>query len=285
MRASVKYRIIFHCRHKYPISLMTSLFTVSRSGYYQFLRRKEKKSKDRFLVSMIRKQQKKCRWTYGYRRIWIWLKKEGVYRNPKTILRLMHQYGLLAKIRRRKQWQQLSQQQYKYKNLLNRQFQAGKPNEKWVTDISYIQTKHGTLFLCIIRDLYDKSIIAYRTGGSQTSHLVTDTVRDAVKKSKKRKGSPLYLHSDQGGPYTSEDYAKAVREYGIIPSMSRRGNCYDNAMAENFFSILKAECIYRHKPENLAEAREMIDRYIRFYNNERIQLKTGKTPREQRLSA
>lgn len=264
---------------------MTSLFAVSRSGYYQFLKRKDKKFKNQFLVSMIRKQQKKCRWTYGYRRIWIKLKKEGIYRNPKTILRLMHQYDLLAKIRRRRQWQQLSQHQHKYENLLNRQFQAGKPNEKWVTDISYIQTKQGTLFLCIIRDLYDQSIIAYRMSERQTTHLVTDTVRDAVKKIKKRKGNSLCLHSDQGGQYTSEEYAKTVREYGIIPSMSRRGNCYDNAMAENFFSILKTECIYRHKPENLDEAKEMIVRYIRFYNNERIQLKTEKTPREQRLSA
>lgn len=107
----------------------------------------------------------------------------------------------------------MSEQQNKYENLLNRQFQAEMPNQKGVTDISYIQTKRGPLYLCIIRDLYDRSIVAYRTGTTQTTHLVIDTVRDAVKKSRKGKKKYLCLHSDQGGQYTSEAYAKALQEY------------------------------------------------------------------------
>ncbi len=160
----------------------------------------------------------------------------------------------------------LGQQLHKYKNLLNREFRADGPNSKWVTDISYIHTKQGVLYLSMIRDLYDNSIVAYKTGTKQTVNLVLDTIRLAMKQEKKRVAAELQLHSDQGFQYTSQAYFQLTKQYGITPSMSRKGNPYDNAMAENFFSILKTECIYRHKPETFSEANEMIDRYIYFYN-------------------
>ena len=197
----------------------------------------------------------------------------------------MKKYGLLAEIRRRRKWVNMGQQVHKYENILNRQFEADKPNRKWVTDISYINTKQGVLYLSMIRDLYDNSIVAYKTGTEQTVNLVLDTIRLAMKIEKKRVAAELQLHSDQGFQYTSNAYFKLTQSYGITPSMSRRGNCYDNAMAENFFSILKTECIYRHKPESFKEANEMIDRYIHFYNHERIQLKTGVAPLTLRHSA
>lgn len=137
----------------------------------------------------------------------------------------------------------------------------------------------------MIRDLYDNSIIAYKTGTQQTVNLVLDTIRLAMKQEKKRAAAELQLHSDQGFQYTSPAYFNPTKEYGITPSMSRRGNCYDNAMAENFFSILKTECIYRHKPATFVEANEMIDKYIYFYNHERIQIKTGVAPLSHRHSA
>ena len=137
----------------------------------------------------------------------------------------------------------------------------------------------------MIRDLYDNSIVAYKTGTEQTINLVLDTIHLAMRKEKKRVAAELQLHSDQGFQYTSQAYFKLTQKYGITPSMSRRGNCYDNAMAENFFSILKTECIYRHKPVSFKEANVMIDRYILFYNNERIQTKTGVAPLTLRHSA
>ena len=124
----------------------------------------------------------------------------------------------------------------------------------------------------------------YKTGTQQTVNLVLDTIRLAMKREKKRVAAELHLHSDQGFQYTSQAYFNLTQAYGITPSMSRRGNPYDNAMAENFFSILKTECIYRHKPATFSEANEMIDRYIHFYNHERIQLKTGEAPLARRLS-
>ena len=266
-------------RDRYPVSVMCRFFGVSRSGYYDYVNRLDKQAHDVALAKIIEEQQVKCNKTYGYRRMWKWLQKvKKIRRNPKTILRIMKKYELLSEIRRRRKWIQMGEQRHKYENLLNRQFRADKPNSKWVTDISYIHTPEGVLYLSMIRDLYDNSIVAYKTGTQQTVNLVLDTIRLAMKTEKKKVAAELQLHSDQGFQYTSYGYFNLTQSYGITPSMSRRGNCYDNAMAENFFSILKTECIYRLKPKTLAEARQAIDHYIHFYTHERIQLKTGVAP-------
>ena len=177
----------------------------------------------------------------------------------------------------------MGEQLHKYDNILNRDFTADRPNQKWVTDISYIHTTQGVLYLSVIRDLYDNSIVAYKMGTEQTVRLVLDTIKEAKKKEKVT--TEVQLHSDQGFQYTSTAYHKLTQAYGITPSMSRRGNCYDNAMAENFFSILKSECIYRHKVTSFEQARLLIDQYILFYNFERIQLKTKLTPLEKRCQS
>jgi len=272
-------------RERYSITEMCQFFGVSRSGYYDYVKRLDQPAHDAALAEIIRKQQEKCDKTYGYRRMWKWLKKvRKIHRNPKTILRIMKKYDLLSEIRRQRKWRQMSAQTHKYDNLLNREFHADQPNHKWVTDISYIRTRQGVLYLSIIRDLFDNSIVAYKTGTTQTVNLVLDTIRLAMQKEKKV-AEELQLHSDQGSQYTSQAYFDLTKEYGITPSMSRRGNCYDNAIAENFFSILKTECIYRHHPATFDEARMLIDNYIYFYNNQRIQLKTGVAPLTQRHSA
>ena len=285
MRPKIKYAVIHRHRDEYPVSVMCKFFGVSRSGYYDFVKRLEKPEPDAELAGMIEHCQRKTDKTYGYRRVWKWLKDRDITRNPKTVLRIMKKYGLLSEIRRQRKWVNLGQQMHKYKNLLKRQFRADKPNNKWVTDISYIHTREGVLYLSMIRDLYDNSIVAYKTASRQTVNLVLDTIRLAMKKEKKRVAAELQLHSDQGFQYTSEAYFKLTQSYGITPSMSSKGNPYDNAMAENFFAILKTECIYRHKPKTLKEANELIDRYIYFYNNERIQNKTGVAPLTLRHSA
>ena len=285
MRPKIKYAVIYRHREEYSVSVMCKFFGVSRSGYYAFLQRLDKPDRDADLAEAIRREQQRCRNSYGYRRIQLALAAKGIYRNPKTVLRVMKKYDLLSEIRRRRKWVNMGQQVHRYENLLNRQFQSDRPNLKWVTDISYIHTKQGILFLSMIRDLYDNSIVAYKTGTEQTINLVLDTIRLAMRKEKKTVAAELQLHSDQGFQYTSQAYFKLTQKYGITPSMSRRGNCYDNAMAENFFSILKTECIYRCKPATFKEANEMIDSYIHFYNHERIQLKTGVAPLSLRHSA
>ncbi len=282
MRPRVKYYVIYLHREDYPISVMCAFFGVSRSGYYDFLHRQGRPEPDAQLGQLLQEQQAHVRQTYGYRRMWLWLEGQGIHRNPKTVLRVMKKYGVLSEIRRPRKWVQMGQQLHKYENLLNRDFHADRPNAKWVTDISYIHTGQGVLYLSMIRDLYDNSIVAYKTGTQQTVSLVLDTIRLAMKQEKKRVAGSLQLHSDQGFQYTSQGYFNLTQEYGITPSMSRRGNCYDNAMAENFFSILKTECIYRQKIKTFQEARDIIEEFIYFYNHERIQLKTGVAPLTRR---
>ena len=285
MRPNIKYAVIYRHRDEYPIAVMCKFFGVSRSGYYDFVKRMGQPEHDAELAEKIKECQHRTDKTYGYRRVWKWLKDRNIKRNPKTVLRVMKKYGLLSEIRRRRKWVNLGQQVHKYQNLLKRQFRAERPNVKWVTDISYIHTKEGVLYLSMIRDLYDNSIVAYKTATQQTVNLVLDTIRLAMKKEKKRVAAELQLHSDQGFQYTSHGYFNLTQSYGITPSMSSKGNPYDNAMAENFFSILKTECIYRHKPKTFAEANDLIDRYIYFYNHERNQNKTGVAPLTLRHSA
>ena len=256
---------------------MCRFFEVSRSGFYNYIHRISTMDKDEELASLIRACQAQTRNTYGYRRVKLWIQRETDKRvNHKAVLRVMHKYGLLS----RRKYIQYSQILHRYDNMLDRDFKADYPNQKWVTDISYIHTKQGVLYLSIIKDLFDNSIVAYKTGTEQTVNLVLDTIRKAKKN--EAVTAELQLHSDQGFQYTSHGYFNLTKEYGIAPSMSRRGNCLDNAPAENFFGILKSECISRLKINTVNEAERLIDEYIHFYNYERIQLKTKLTPFEKR---
>ncbi len=271
--------VIYRHKEKYGISEMCRFFKVSRSGYYSYVKRMNVPEWDLPIAEKIRECQRQSHRTYGYRRVQIWLDKEGIHRNPKTVLRIMQKYDLLSVIRRKK-YRNYGELLHRYPNLLNRDFHADRPNQKWVTDISYIKTGQGMLYLSIIRDLYDNSIVSYKTSTTQNINLVLSTIRAAKRKEKIT--AEVQLHSDQGFQYTSQAYFKLTQSYNIKPSMSRRGNPYDNAMAENFFSILKTECIHRAKPRTYEEARLLIDQYISFYNNVRIQLKTKLTPLQKR---
>ena len=258
---------------------MCKLFDVSRSGYYKYLKRKDIPEKDLDLANKIEECQIENHRTYGYRRVHIWLERQVIYHNPKKILRVMQKYNLLSVVRRKK-FHYCSQYLHRYPNILNREFSAERPNQKWVTDISYIKTAQGFLYLSVIRDLYDNSIVAYKTAKEQSIKLVLDTIKAAKRKEKVT--GELQLHSDQGFQYTSHAYFNLTQSYGIKQSMSRRGNPYDNALAENFFSILKTECIHRVKLHTYQQARLLIGEYINYYNNYRIQTKTKLTPLEKR---
>lgn len=280
MNPRLKFKLIEQLAGKYPIEGMCRFCGVSRSGYYHYKQHKDIPAKDAPLADMIAECQGLRGKIHGYRYIQLWLeKRKGVYRNPKTVLRIMGKYGLLSEVRR-KRWQGCGQSIHRYANMLNRNFNAEQPNKKWVTDISYIPTAQGFLYLSVIRDLFDNSIVAYKTSQQQTVNLVLDTVRAAVEK--EAVAGELQLHSDQGFQYTSQAYFTLTQEYGITPSMSRCGNPYDNAMAENFFSMLKTECISRQKIQSFEHAQQLIDDYIHFFNFERYQLKYRLTPFQKR---
>ncbi len=169
MRPKVKYAVIYRQRNEYPVFVMCEFFEVSRSGYYDFVKPIGKPEQDTELANEIRICQRSTNRTYGYRRVWLWLEQRKIHRNPKTVFRAMKKYGLLSEIRRRRKWVNLGQQIHRYDNLLKRQFRADRLNTKWVTDISYIHTKEGVLYLSMIRDLYDNSIVAYKTASRSIS--------------------------------------------------------------------------------------------------------------------
>ena len=271
-------------QHRFSISLLHKLLKVSRSGFYRFLRNEDSKS-DEQLASMIQVCHQRNFQTYGYRRVKLWLKREkSIIVNAKKLLRIMKKYQLLSLVRRKKQYKSAGIQHFLHPNLLNRQFQAQKKNQKWVTDITYIHTSQGIIYLSVILDLFDRSIITYEMSTSPNSKLVLNNLKSAYKK--ERVAGELLLHSDQGTQYTSTAYKGLSKSYGITLSMSRKGNCYDNSVIEGFFSILKTESIYRSKPRSFKMARRMVDEYIRFYNTQRLQLKSGQTLLERRnLSA
>ena len=275
----MKYTAIHANKGKYGISLMCRYFDVSKSGYYDWLKRKDEPDKDDVIGKLIAQCQSASKRTYGYRRVQIWLnRKAGIKINNKAVIRLMRKYNLLAEIRRPRPLYRRQQKMKIYENKLNRDFQADAPNQKWVTDICYIHTKEGVLYLSAIKDLYDNFIVAYDAGTAQDNALVYRT----MKKARKEVSDGLVLHSDQGFQYTSHGYLNLTKQYGILPSMSRAGNPLDNAPAENFSGILKVECIYRQGIQTFQQAKELIDEYIQFYNYERFQLKNGLTPFEKR---
>jgi len=279
VRPKVKYAAIFSNKEKYSISLMCRYFEVSRSGYYEWLKQKEEPDKDEILGNLIRKCQMVTKQTYGYRRVKLWfLRETGLVINGKAVLRLMRKYNLLATIRRPRPLYQRQHKMKVYENKLNRDFHADMPNQKWTTDISYIHTKEGVLYLSAIKDVYNNFIVAYDMGTVQDNALVYRTIQ----KAKREVADGLILHSDQGFQYTSHGYLNLATQYGIFPSMSRAGTPLDNAPVENFFGTLKVECIYRQKIQSFQQAESLVNDYIHFYNYERIQLKHGLTPFEIR---
>lgn len=221
--------------------------------------------------------------TYGYRRITLSLQKQrGISINHKAVLRLMHKLNIRSIARKRKIFRSLAQIQgyHHYENVLNREFVASHPNQKWVTDVTYIATRQGWAYLSTIKDLFDGFIVAHQVGRENSLSLVLKTLQQA--KQNEHLTDPLLLHSDHGHQYTSHGYAALTKHYTITPSMSRRGNCWDNAPMENFFSQLKEEALRQFSTPNFEEAKQIIDDYVHFYNYERIQLKTRQTPFETR---
>ena len=280
----MKYRVIERFRGKYSIEDMCKVFGVSRSGYYDWRNRQELPNKDQWLIDLITQAQIKSKQTYGHRRIQRWLlKKHKKYVNLKVILRVMRRYDLLSQIRRVRPYMQYQKALHKYPNLLDRQFDQVLPNRFWVTDITYIHTAKGMVYMCAVMDLCGKMVLAYRIGTDMTTSLVTDTIRDAKQKEMVTDG--LALHSDQGSQYTSQAYFDLVQSYHIQPSMSSPGCPYDNSAMENFFGNLKTECLHRMKFSCKAEVEQAVAEYVQFYNFERINMKNGLTPFEIRSKA
>lgn len=262
---------------------MCTFFGISRAAYYAWVKRINQPDPDTERMALIQEAYAASHQTYGYRRIQMWIEqRRGVTINHKAVLRLMNKMGIRSIARKRKIYRKLDQCQgyHRYENVLNRNFTARQPNTKWATDITYIRTQQGWAYLSVIKDLFDGFIVAHQFEQYLSVGIVTKTLKQAQQKEKVTNG--LILHSDQGHQYSSDPYHVLTKEYNITPSMSRRGNCWDNAPMENFFSHLKEEAIQRIKNPTFQQAKQIIDDYVYFFNYERIQLKTKQTPYQLR---
>ncbi len=262
---------------------MCEFFGVSRAAYYAWVKKLGEADADQERMEQVQAVYEASHKTYGYRRITIHLQtKLGLHINHKAVLRLMCKLGIRSRARKPRMYKKLEEigTYHRYPNVLNRDFAATQPNQKWVTDVTFIRTQQGWAYLSTIKDLYDGFIVAHVFDQSNSIALVTQMLKQAKQKEKVTDG--LILHSDQGTQYTSHAYHVLVGEYNITPSMSRRGNCWDNAPMENFFGHLKEEYLRHFKQPTFKEAEQLICEYIYFYNYERIQLKTRQTPYETR---
>lgn len=259
----------------YSILLLCHLAQVSRSGYYKWVKRQlittPKQLEDEQIKGKIAKCFKEVRGIYGYRRVTVWLeKKYGLKVNRKRVHRLMNVMGIQAIIRKKRPYYGKKEAYVISNNLLNRNFHAFRPSEKWVTDITYLIFNGQRLYLSAIKDLYNNEIIAYQISSRNDLKLVIDTIKQAKKK---RNVEGILLHSDQGYQYTSRQYNNLIKRYKMVASMSRKANCWDNACMENFFSHFKTECFNRYTFRTVEEVKQEVQRYIHFYNHERFQQK------------
>lgn len=280
-----KHIVVDELRDKRSVQELCAYLGISRSGYYAYVKRKDD-DRDEHLKRKIRSIYEERDKTVGYRRV-----QDELYRqynlkvNHKKVLRLMQELGMQAIIRRkyihRTSYEAAVSDGRIAENLLQRNFTAEGPNQKWVTDVTQFRVFDRRIYLSAIKDLWNNEIVAYHLSQRNDNPLVLETFKKAFEKQKDVAG--LIVHSDQGYQYTSHAYHDMLPKVGAQISMSRRGNCYDNASMESFFSHLKVEALYPYDIRSIEEAQRRIEEFILFYNEKRAQRKLNKlTPVEYR---
>ncbi len=245
------------------------------------IKRSDNYATERELIKSIYHEHKG---RYGYRRIHLALKNQGVILNHKTVQRLMIQLGLKSTVRPKKYRSYRGESGKVAPNVLKRDFSATKPDEKWVTDVTEFKVKEQKVYLSPVIDLFTQEVVAYKVAKNARLPLVTDMLTEAL--SKLDRGSKPVIHSDQGWQYRHWSYQKKVVDSGLTQSMSRKGNCLDNAVAENFFALLKTEMYHNQSFKDANDLIEQIEEYIEYYNTKRIKAKLkGLTPIEYRNQA
>lgn len=266
----MNYQQIAAREREFPVASQCEVLGVSRSGYYDWKSRPESghSRRDRELVEKIRQSHERSEQTYGSPRVHADLQEDGVCCSKKRVARLMRENKLVSV--HKKKYRATTNSNHNLPvadNVLNRDFVADEPNKKWVGDITYIATREGWLYLAVVMDLFSRKII----GWSMSDALRKDLATDALQMAQLRRGvSPKLFHSDQGVQYASGSFQTMLEKDKVIASMSRRGNCWDNAVAESFFHSLKVERVNRKSYASRAQARTDIFDYIeRFYNRQR----------------
>lgn len=263
--------VISELRQQYPLERLLTTAKLPRSSYYYHLKRLgelEKHPREREAIRQICIEHKG---RYGYRRVTLELHHRGFATNHKLVMKLMKQAHLTCKLRKKKYHSYRGEVGKVAPNLLKRDFKAVRPYSKWTTDITEFKLLGQKLYLSPILDLFNGEIVSYTLSKSPNFHQITEMLQSAFQKIPDH--PHLILHSDQGWQYQMRPYQKMLKDKGVQQSMSRKGNCYDNSVMENFFGILKTEFYHNQKFSSIEQFSKELFEYIDYYNNRRIKVK------------
>ena len=282
-----KTLVVQKLRQKHALSILFSIAQLPRATFYYHLKQMQREDKYVSVKEEITTIYHENRGRYGYRRITAELRKRTFSVNHKTVQRLMKELGLVCRVRMKKYRSYKGEVGKIAPNLLNRDFHAEKPNQKWVTDVTEFSLFGEKLYLSPILDLHSSDLVSYTISDHPVLSMVTTMLDEAF--AKIPAGTRLILHSDQGWQYQHKQYQRMLREKGIRQSMSRKGNCLDNAVIENFFGLLKSELLYLQEFQSMEHFKQELIEYLDYYNNRRIKAKLKGLPpaihRQQALSA
>jgi putative transposase len=267
----MNYRFIQEHRTEFRLGKMCQVLEVSRSGYYNYVRGKGRQAElsNQILLEEIKKIYKKSRCIYGSPKIYRELRKKGYLCNRKRVARIMRINGIKSKTKRKyKVTTNSGHKRPVAENLLKQNFSCAERNQVWVSDITYLWTREGWLYLCCVLDLYSRMIVGWCLERRMPASLVTAAIKKAIDRRGENPG--LIFHSDRGSQYASGEVREFLRNHGMVQSMSGKGNCYDNAVMESYFHTLKSELISFEDFKTREEARIKIFEYIEiFYNRQR----------------
>ena len=279
--------VVQKLRQKYSLVILLSVAQLPRATFYYHLKKQKQADKYETSKAEIKAIFHENKGRYGYRRITVELRNRKIFLNHKTVQKLMKQLGLVCCVRIKKYHSYKGEVGKIAPNLLNRDFYAEKPNEKWVTDVTEFSLFGKKLYLSPILDLHSSYLVSYTISEHPTLSMVTSMLEKAFVNIPDN--TNLILHSDQGWQYQHKQYQRMLHNKGIRQSMSRKGNCIDNSVMENFFGILKSELLYLQKFESIEQFKAELIEYLDYYNNKRIKTKLkGLSPalyRQQALMA
>ncbi|MGM9670490.1 MAG: IS3 family transposase [Oscillospiraceae bacterium] len=274
-------------RQRHSLDILLSITQLPRATFYYHLKRMDRSDKYEAAKTEITAIYHENKGRYGYRRITAELRKRNFSLNHKTVQRLMKELGMVCRVKMKKYRSYKGEAGKVAPNLLNRDFHAEKPNQKWVTDVTEFSLFGEKLYLSPILDLCSRDLVSYAISDRPVLNMVTTMLNEAFEKIPD--GTGLILHSDQGWQYQHKQYQRMLQKKGIRQSMSRKGNCLDNAVMESFFGLLKSELLYLQEFESMEHFKQELIEYLDYYNNHRIKAKLKGLPpaihRQQALSA